>query len=117
MYPIRHFYYDTTTRRVANHSQRGTFSPWGKTGFAGHQPSISMSWGYSWLWISLTLSGTYEFEYQAVLERLESLEIENKKIKEELEDSKNRGIKKMLILRNIQHDHRKESWNQTNIIY
>ena len=52
-----------------------------------------------------------------MLERLESLEIEKKKIKEELEDSKNRGIKKMLILRNIQHDHRKESWNQTNIIY
>ena len=51
-----------------------------------------------------------------MLERLESLEIENKKNKV-LEDSKNRNIKKMLILRNIQHNHRKESWNQTNITY
>ena len=35
---------NTMTRRVANQSQRGTFSPGGKTDPAGHQPSISMSW-------------------------------------------------------------------------
>ena len=33
-----------------------------------------------------------EFEYQALLEKLESLEAENKKIKEELGDSKNRSM-------------------------
>ena len=37
------------------------------------------------------------FEYQRLLEKLESLEVENKKIKEELEDSKNRSRSKTLI--------------------
>ena len=30
-----------------NQDYRGTFSPWVKTDRAGHQPSISMSWGQS----------------------------------------------------------------------
>ena len=38
-----------------------------------------------------------KFEYQTLLEKLESLEVENKKIKEELEDSKNRSRSKTLI--------------------
>ena len=58
----------------------------------------------------------HEFEYQTLLEGLESLEIENKKIKEELEDSKNRNMRKMLIFRNIQQDHRNENWDQNKII-
>ena len=40
MYPIRYFYHDTITRTVTNQSKRGTFSPWGKTDPAGHQPSF-----------------------------------------------------------------------------
>ena len=38
---MRNFYHDT--RRVASQGLGGTFSPWGKTGPAGHQPSISKS--------------------------------------------------------------------------
>ena len=59
---------------------------------------------------------SHEFEYQTLLERLESLEVENKVIKEELEDLKNRSIRKMLIFRNIQQHQRTESWDQTKII-
>ena len=44
---------------------------------------------------------SHGFEYQTLLERLESLETENKVIKEELEDSKNRSMRKTLIFRNI----------------
>ena len=53
---------------------------------------------------------------QTLLERLESLETENKVIKEELEDLKNRSMGKTLIFRNIQQDPRSESWDQTKII-
>ena len=59
---------------------------------------------------------SHEFEYQTLLERLESLETENKVIKEELEDLKNRSMRKTLIFRNIQQDQRRESWDQTKII-
>ena len=45
IYPMRHFYCDTITRRVANQGYRGIFSPWDKTVPAGHQPSISLPWG------------------------------------------------------------------------
>ena len=45
VYPIRHFYCNTITRRVANQGWRGPLSPWGKTDPAEHQPSISMSRG------------------------------------------------------------------------
>ena len=45
---------------------------------------------------------SHEFEYQTLLERLENLETEDKKIKEELQDSKNRSARKTLIFRNIQ---------------
>ena len=37
--------HNIVTRRAANQGQKVTFSPWGKTGPAGHQPSISMSRG------------------------------------------------------------------------
>ena len=47
---------------------------------------------------------SHEFEYQT-LEKLE-----------ELEDLKNRSIRKTLILRNIQQDQRSESWDQTKMI-
>ena len=59
---------------------------------------------------------SHEFEYQTLLERLETLETENKKIKEELEDLKNRSMRKTLIFRNIQQDQRRESWDRTKII-
>ena len=59
---------------------------------------------------------SHGFEYQTLLERLESLETENKVIKEELEDLKNRSMRKTLIFRNIQQDQRRESWDQTKII-
>ena len=59
---------------------------------------------------------SHEFEYQALLERLESPETENKVIKEELEDSKNRSMRKTLIFRNIQLDQRRESWDQSIIL-
>ena len=49
--PIRHICHDTITRRVANQGLRGTLSPWGGTGPAGHQPSILIwaykEWGYT----------------------------------------------------------------------
>ena len=41
---------------------------------------------------------SHEFDHQSVLERLVGLEIENRKIKEELKDTKNRGMRKTLIL-------------------
>ena len=44
---------------------------------------------------------SHEFEYQTL---------------EELEDSKNRSMRKTLILRNIQQDQRSESWDQTKMI-
>ena len=37
---------------------------------------------------------SHEFEYQPLLEGLESLQTENQKVKEELEGSKNRSMKK-----------------------
>ena len=52
---------------------------------------------------------SHEFEYQTLLERLESLETGSKKINEEVEDSIDRSIRKMLIFKNIQQDHKKES--------
>ena len=56
---------------------------------------------------------SHEFEHQILLERLESLETENKEIKEELEYSKNRSMRKTLMFRNIQKDQKRESWDQT----
>ena len=52
---------------------------------------------------------SHEFEYHTLLERLESLETGNKKINEEVEDSIDRSMRKMLIFKNIQQDHKKES--------
>ena len=60
--PHKAFYCDTITGKVASQGQRGTFSPWGKTDPAGHQPSISLSrrrtvtrW-IAFLWILNALS-------------------------------------------------------------
>ena len=47
IYPIRRFYCDTITKRMANQGYRANFSPWGKMGSAAHQPSILMSLGKS----------------------------------------------------------------------
>ena len=52
---------------------------------------------------------SHEFDYQTLLERLKSLQTEKKKLKEELEESKNRSMRKLLIFQNIQQDHKKES--------
>ena len=52
---------------------------------------------------------SHESEYQTLLEKLESLETGNKKINEEVEDSIDRRMRKILILKNIQQDHKKES--------
>ena len=66
--PIRHSYWDTITKRVANQGYRGTFPPWGKTGPAGHQPSISISLGKwkmycvcSWT-VSIRMHHTSQFD-------------------------------------------------------
>ena len=37
------YYCDTITRKVPNQGYRATFTPWGKSDPAGHQPSTSMS--------------------------------------------------------------------------
>ena len=59
---------------------------------------------------------SHEFDYKTLLERLVSLGTENKKIMEELEDLKNRSMRKALVFRNIQQDQKKDSWGQTKII-
>ena len=59
---------------------------------------------------------SHEFEYQALLEILQCLEIENKKIKTVQEDSTNRSVRKKVIFRNNIQDHRKESRDETKII-
>ena len=50
-----------------------------------------------------------------VCERLVSLETENRKIKEELEDAKNRGMRKTLIFKNIQQEQKRETWEQRKV--
>ena len=59
---------------------------------------------------------SHAFDYQTFLKRLESIETENKKIMEELEDSKKRSTRKTLIFKIIQQHHNKGSWSQTGMI-
>ena len=46
---------------------------------------------------------SHEFDHQSVLERLVNLETENRKIKE-LEDTKNRSMRKILVFKDIPHE-------------
>ena len=50
-----------------------------------------------------------------VCERLVSLETENRKIKEELEDAKSRGMRKTLIFKNVQQEQKRETREQTKV--
>ena len=55
-----------------------------------------------------------EFQYQTLLEKLESLETE--KNQGGAREFKNRSMRKTLVFTNIQQDQRRESWDQTKII-
>ena len=57
---------------------------------------------------------SHEFDHQSVLERLVNLETENRKIKE-LEDTKNRSMRKILVFKNIPHEQKRETWEQTKV--
>ena len=54
-----------------------------------------------------------QFDYQSLVERIEALEIKNKELTDELEDSKNRTMRKTLYFRNIRQPQQRESWDQT----
>ena len=53
------------------------------------------------------------FDYQSLVERTEALETKNKELTDELEDSKNRSMRKTLVFRNIRQPQQRESWDQT----
>ena len=57
-----------------------------------------------------------EFDYQSLVERIETLEIKNKELTNELEESKNSSMCKTLIFKNIRQPQQRESWNQTKLI-
>ena len=57
-----------------------------------------------------------EEQVEVTVKKMRCLETENKKVKEELEDLKNRSMRKTLIFRDIQHDQRRECQHQTKII-
>ena len=54
-----------------------------------------------------------QFDYQSLVEKLEALETKNKKLTDELEDSKNRRLRKTLVSRNIREPQQRERWNHT----
>ena len=54
-----------------------------------------------------------QFDYQSLVERIEALETKNKELTDELEDSKNRSMRKTLVFRNIRQPQQRESWLQT----
>ena len=54
-----------------------------------------------------------QFDYQSLVERIEALETKNKELTDELEDSKNRSVRKTLVFRNIRQPQQRESWDQT----
>ena len=58
----------------------------------------------------------HKFDCQSVLERLVSLETEDRKIKEELEDTKKRSMRKTLIFKSIPQEQKRETWKQTKVI-
>ena len=41
-----------------------------------------------------------QFDYQSLVERIETLETKNKELTDKLEDSKNRSMRKTLVFRN-----------------
>ena len=54
-----------------------------------------------------------QFDYQSLVERIEAVETKNKELIDELEDSKNRSMRKTLVFRNIRQPQQRESWDQT----
>ena len=50
-----------------------------------------------------------QFDYQSLVERIEALETKNKELTDELEDSKNRSMRKTLVFRNIRQPQQRES--------
>ena len=50
-----------------------------------------------------------QFDYQSLVERIEALETKNKELTDELEDSKNRRVRKTLVFRNIRQPQHRES--------
>ena len=47
-----------------------------------------------------------QFDYQSLVERIEALETKNKELTDELEDFKNRSMRKTLVFRNINNHSR-----------
>ena len=48
-----------------------------------------------------------QFDYQSLVERTEMLETKNKELTDELEESKNRSIRKTLVFKNIRQPQQK----------
>ena len=57
-----------------------------------------------------------QFDYQSLVERIEMLENKNKELADELEESKNRSMRKTLVFKNIRQPQQRESWDQTKQI-
>ena len=53
------------------------------------------------------------FDYQSLVERIKMLETKNKELTDELEESKNRSLRKTLVFKNIRQTQQRESWDQT----
>ena len=58
---------------------------------------------------------SHEFDHQSVLEILVSLETENRKMKEGLEETKNRNMRKTLIFKDQPQEQKRETWEQTKV--
>ena len=57
-----------------------------------------------------------QFDYQSLVEKIEMLETKNKELTDELEESKNRSMRKTLVFKNIRQPQQRESWDQTKQI-
>ena len=57
-----------------------------------------------------------QFDYQPLTEWTETLENNTKELKDELEESKNKIVRKTLVFKNIKQPQQRESWNQTKQI-
>ena len=53
-----------------------------------------------------------QFDYQSLVERIEMLDSKNKELTNELEESKNRSMRKNLVSKNIRQPQQRESWDQ-----
>ena len=58
---------------------------------------------------------SHEFDHRSVLEILVSLETENRKMKEGLEETKNRSMRKTLIFKDQPQEQKRETWEQTKV--